>query len=135
DALTVAGVLTTDDFVEERSIRGQILEVDRTAHQQRVPDRVLQVTVGTFDPAVLVRNTAVVARRFHAIVAAQSIVAAGEVLAGFMVEIAEGRRQTVAAMLERSAAECPQRVLQPFGECHVTLATQDDMNVLKARAG
>src|SRR5208283_4860203 len=59
DALTVAGVLTTDDFVEERSIRGQILEVDRTAHQQRVPDRVLQVTVGTFDPAVLVRNTAV----------------------------------------------------------------------------
>jgi hypothetical protein len=37
-------------------------------------------------------------------------------------------------MLERSAAECPQCVLQPFGECHVALATQDDMNVLKARA-
>jgi hypothetical protein len=67
-------------------------------------------------------------------VVAESIVPAGKVLAGLAVEITERGRQTVAAMLKRSAAERPQRILQPFGERHVTLAAQDDMHVLKARA-
>jgi len=37
---------------------------------------------------------------------------------------------TIASMLERRAAERPQRILWPFSECHVTFAAQDDMNAL-----
>ncbi len=120
--MPVAGIFTTDDFVQERSIRSQIIEVDRAAHQQRIPDRVLQVTVGTLDRAVLVCDTAVVACRLHAVVVAQSIVPAGKVLSGLVFEITERSRQTIAAMFERCAAERPQRILQPFRECYVTLA-------------
>jgi hypothetical protein len=88
----------------------------------------------TFDAAVLVRDTAVVAGRFHAVVRAQRIVSAGQVLARVVVKIAERRRQAIAAMLARYAAERPQRVLQAFGQRDVALAAQDDMDVLKARA-
>ena len=38
-------------------------------------------------------------------------------------------------MLARRPTERPQRVLQPLGQGHVTLAAQDDMDVLEARAG
>ena len=36
-------------------------------------------------------------------------------------------------MIERAAAERPQRVLQPFGERHIALATQDHMGMLEPR--
>src|SRR5215469_10739415 len=50
-----------------------------------------------------------------------------------IVKVAEGRRQTVAAMLQRSAAECPQRILQPLRQSHKALAAEDDLGVLPAR--
>src|ERR1700733_1903312 len=89
----------------------------------------------TFDAAVFVRDTAVVAGRFHAVVRAQRIVSTGQVLARVVVKVAERRGQAIAAMLARYAAQRPQRVLQAFGQCDVALAAQDDMDVLKARAG
>jgi len=48
---------------------------------------------------------------------AQRVIAPGEVGGGVLVEIAEGGRQAVAAMLARGAAERPQRVLQTPSLC------------------
>ena len=38
-------------------------------------------------------------------------------------------------MLARRATECPERVLQPFGQRDIALAAENDVSVLKARAG
>jgi hypothetical protein len=53
---------------------------------------------------------------------AQLLIAPGEVFLCIPVEVAERRRQAVAAVLFRHAAQRPQRVLQPFGERHEALA-------------
>ena len=66
---------------------------------------------------------------------AQRLVAPGQVLAGFAIEIAEGGREAVAAVLARRAAEGPQGVLQPLGEGDIALAAEHDMGMLEARIG
>ena len=38
-------------------------------------------------------------------------------------------------MLARRAAQCPQRVLQPFGKRDIALPAENDVSVLEARAG
>ena len=93
------------------------------------------MAVRAFDRAVLVRHAAIVAGRLHAVMGAQRLVAARQILPRVVVEIAEGRRQAVAAMLQRGAAERPQRVLQPLGQRHEALAAEHDMGVLPAREG
>ena len=87
------------------------------------------------DGAVLVGHATVVARGLHQVVRAQRVVARGQVLARIGIEIAERRRQAVAAVLARRATQCPERVLQAFGQRHIALAAQDDVSVLKAGAG
>ena len=57
---------------------------------------------------------------------------AGQVLRGIGVEIAERRRQAVAAVLARRAAQRPQRVLQALGQRHEALAAEHHMGVLEA---
>ena len=89
--------------------------------------------MGALDRAVLVRDAAIVARRRHAVMGAQLLVAPGEVLLGITIEIAERRRQAVAAVLLRYAAQRPQRVLQAFRERHKALAAEHDMGMLEAR--
>src|ERR1700731_1971467 len=37
-------------------------------------------------------------------------------------------------MLARCATECPERVLQPFGQRDIALAAEDDVSMFKARA-
>ena len=66
---------------------------------------------------------------------AQRLVAPGQILARVAVEIAEGGREAVAAMLLRRAAERPQRVLQTLGQCHEALAAEHDMGMLEAGEG
>jgi hypothetical protein len=66
---------------------------------------------------------------------AQRFVAARLILPRVVLEIAEGGRQTVAAMQQRRLAERPQRVLQPLGQRHEALAAKHDMTVLPAREG
>ena len=63
------------------------------------------------DGAVLVGNAGVVAGRRHAVVGAQRLIALSLILQGIALEIAERRREAVAAMLERRAAKRPERVL------------------------
>ena len=66
---------------------------------------------------------------------AQLLVAPGQVLLRLAIEVAERRRQAVAAMLFRHAAQRPQRVLQAFGERHEALAAEHHMGMLEAREG
>ena len=87
----------------------------------------------TFDRTVLMRHTSIVTRWLHAVMGAQRVVALRQVLAGVLVQIAERRRQAVAAVLARRTADHPQCVLQPLGQCHEALAAKDDMGMLKAR--
>src|SRR5437764_736977 len=89
--------------------------------------------MGALDRAVLVGDTAIVARRRHAVMGAQLLIAPGEVLLGLTIEVAERCRQTVAAVLLRHPAQRPQRVLQAFRQRHEALAAEHDMGMLEAR--
>src|SRR5713226_9931157 len=93
------------------------------------------MAVRAFDRTVLVRYASIVAGRLHAVMSAQRLVAACLILPCVVVEIAEGGGQAVAAMLQRGAAERPQRILQALGQRHEALAAQHDMSMLPAREG
>lgn len=107
EPLGVARIAPPDDLVDEAAIVVERIEVARTAQQQGVLDCLLEMTVRAFDRAVLVRHTAVVASWLHAVMRAQRLIAAGLIVPRIVVEIAEGGRQAVAAMLQGSAAERP----------------------------
>src|SRR6185312_5494196 len=132
NALQCPGVLAADELIDKAPIHRQVVKVRTPAQQQRIPDSLFQVSVWALDRAILVRDAAIVAGRLHAIVSAQSFVTRSEVFACVVVEIAEGGRETVAAMLAGSPTERPERVLQSFGERDIALATEDDMGMLKA---
>src|SRR6266852_4749293 len=85
----------------------------------------------TLDRTVLVRDTRIVARRRHAVMGAQLLVAPGQVLLGIPMEVAERRRQAVAAMLAWHTAQRPQRALKAFRERHKTFAAEYHMGMLK----
>ncbi len=107
ETLLVARVAPPDDLVDEAAIRIQVGEVARPAQQQRILDRQLQMAVRAFDRPVLMRDAAIVAGRLHAVMRAQRLVATRLILPRVVVEIAEGGRQAVAAMLQGSPAERP----------------------------
>ena len=135
DPLGVAGIGAADDLVDEGSVGGQIGEVGRSAQQQGIGERALEMAVRAFDRAVLVRHAGIVAGRGHAVVGAQRLVAQGEVRLRRRVEVAEGRRQAVGPVLARRSAEQPQGVLQPFGQGDEALAAEDHVRVLEAGIG
>src|SRR5438045_8432226 len=93
------------------------------------------MAVRTFDGAVLVRQAPIVAGRLHAVMSAQRLVAWRLVLPRVIVEIAEDSRQAVAAVLQRSLAERPQRILQSLRQCHKALTAKHDMSIFHAREG
>jgi hypothetical protein len=64
---------------------------------------------------------------------AQRLVATREILLCVTIEVAESGRQAVAAVLQGREAEPPQRILQPLGQRHETLAAEHDMGVFPAR--
>src|SRR5579859_1314860 len=132
DAFEMARVLATDDLIDKAAIGAEILEVCSASQQQGVLDSALEMAMGAFDRAVLMGDTAIVASGLHSIVSAQQVVTRGEILASGPIQIAERGRQTVAAMLARCTAERPECILQPFGQSHIALASEDDMGVFKA---
>src|SRR6516164_9551379 len=88
-----------------------------------------------FDRSVLMRQPPIVAGRLHAVMRAQCLIASRLILPRAVVEIAEGSREAVAAMLQRRAAERPQRILQTLRQGHEALTTEHDMSMLPAREG
>ena len=77
----------------------------------------------------------VVACRRHAVVLAQGVKAAGQVVLCGLVEVLEGRRQAVGAMDRRDPTERPEGILQALGQGHIALAAQNHMGVLEAAIG
>ena len=80
-------------------------------------------------------DAGIVAGRRHAVMGAERLVALRQILLGVGVEIAEGRRETVAAMLLGNAAQRPQGVLQPFRQRDKAFAAEHDMGVFEAGEG
>src|SRR5690242_20722046 len=110
--LAVTSIAPADDLVDQAAIGFESVEIARAAQQQRVLDRPLQMAVWAFDRTVLVRQAPIVAGRLHAVMGAQGLVAPRLILPRVGVEIAERRREAIAAMLQRGSAERPQCVLQ-----------------------
>ena len=131
DALDEIGVALADDAIDERAISVEIGEVARATQQQRVFQRLLEMAMGAFDRAVLMRDADIVARRHHAVMVHQRGVALGDIVARIGGKIAERRREAVAAMLLRRAAERPQGVLQTLGQGGEALSAEHDMGVLE----
>jgi hypothetical protein len=135
EPLADASIAPSDNLVDEAAIGLERVEIARSAQQQRVLECSLQMAVRAFDRPVLVRQAPIVAGRLHAVMRAQCLVAARLILPRVVVEIAEGGRQAVAAMLQGSAAERPQRILQALGQGHEALTAEHDMSMLPAREG
>src|SRR6267143_2938737 len=132
EPLAVASIAAPDDLVDKAAIGLEVVEVTRSAQQQRVLDRLFEMAVRAFDRPVLVRHAAIVAGRLHAVMRAQRLVAARLILPRVVIEIAEGGGQAVAAMLQRGAAERPQRILQTLCFFNDTATTEHDMGMLPA---
>ena len=92
----------------------------------------LEMAMRAFDGAVLVGDALVVARRRHAVMGAQTVVASGHILARVRGEIAERGGEAVAAVFERRPAERPQGVLQSFRQSDEAFAAEHDMGVFEA---
>jgi hypothetical protein len=133
--LADASIAAPDNLVDEASIGLERVEIARPAQQQRVLDRPLHMAVRAFDGAVLVRQAPIVTGRLHAVMSGQRLVAPRLILPRVIAEIAEGSRQTVAAVLQRGLAERPQRILQTLRQCHEALTAEHDMSMLPAREG
>src|SRR5208282_5832868 len=82
---------------------------------------------------VLMREAGVVTGWRHAVMAAERLVALRQILLRVGIEIAEGGRQAIAAMLLGNAAERPQRILQALGQRDEALAAEDNMGMLETR--
>ena len=91
--------------------------------------------VRAFHGAVFVRLAAVVARRRHAVVRAQRRIACRGILSPVPIQVAIGRREAVAAVLERRPAEAPKRVLQPLGQGREALPAQHHVGVGEGGVG
>ena len=122
-----------DDVAHEAAIGLERVEVAVAPQHQRLIEGALEVPVGSLDRAVLMREAAVVARRGHAVVPAELAVAGGEVV--LLLQVLEGGRQAVGAMLGGNAARLPERVLQPVCQGGEALAALDHLGMLPAREG
>jgi hypothetical protein len=120
---------------DEGAVGVEALEVAAPAQQQRLVQARLDVGVAALDRAVLVRQAPVVARRDHAVVAAERGVAAGDVLGRVRAEVAEGGREAVGAVLDGRAAEGGQGGLQARRQRGEALAAEDHLGALEAREG
>ena len=135
DGTAAGGVLPADGLVEEAAIGIEAVEIGAAAQQQRLGNGRLEMRVRPLDRTVLMGEAAVVAGRPHAVMRAQRFVAGGQVRRGRLVEIAERRREAVAAMLRRRAAETPQRVLQTARQGHEAFAAEHHLGVRPAGEG
>ena len=91
--------------------------------------------MGAFDAAVLMGSAAVVARGAHAVVVAQFLVAAGDIVSGGFIEVVVGGRQAVGTVLFRDRTEQPQGVLTAAAQGDEALAAEDHVSVLETRVG
>ena len=89
----------------------------------------------TLDRTILVRNTQIVPGRHHVVMLHQRLIALRQILLRITVQVAERRRQTIAAMLAWRSSQRPQCVLQPLGQRDKAFAAEHDVGMLEAREG
>jgi len=135
DQLVAPGVAAADQVGDPVAVGAEAVKIGAAAQHQRLGGGALEMAVLALDRAVLVRDARVVAGRGHAVMLAQRLVAAGLVGGGIAVEVAEGGREAVGAMLGRCAAKRPQGVLQAAGQGGEALAAQHRFGVLPAGIG
>src|SRR3979411_2350892 len=135
DPFAIVGVASANNLVDEAAISVQVVEVPTATQQQCVLRRLLEMSMRTLDGAILVRNTAVVPGRCHIVVTHQRLIAQRQIFLSVAVQVAECRRETIAAMLARRSSKYPQRILQPLGQRDKALATKHDVGMLEAREG
>src|SRR5437763_5220831 len=129
----MVGVAPANDLVDETAVGVQVVKVTTAPQEQCILQRLLEMAVRTLDRAILVRDTRVVPCRYHVVIAHEPLVAPRQIFLRIAVQVAECRRETVAAMLARRAAESPQRILQTLGKGHKALAAEHDAGMLEAR--
>ena len=78
-------------------------------------------------------DTQVVPGRYHVVMAHEPLVTPRQIILNGAVQIAERRREAIAAMLARHAAERPQCILQTLGQRDKALAAEHDVGMLEAR--
>lgn len=62
NALTMGSIATADDLIDKGAIRAEVVEFLGPPHQQGIMNGVLEMAMGAFDRAVLMRDAFVVAR-------------------------------------------------------------------------
>src|ERR1700744_2507689 len=120
----------TDHLIDKPAVVGEVGKVAAPAQQQSLLQRSLEMGMWSLDRAVLVCQATIVARWRHAIVRTQRLVALSQILRRIGLEIAERRRETVAAVFLRCATERPQGVLQTLGQGDEALAAQYHASLL-----
>jgi hypothetical protein len=105
--LAATRVAPGDQVGDPDAIGIEALEIDAATKQQSLGHTALEMSVLTFNGAVLMRHPGVIAGWCHLVVCAQRLVATRLVDLGIVIEIAERGRQTVGAVLNRHAAERP----------------------------
>jgi len=98
-------VASGDQDVDEAPVVLDAGEVAADAQDQRLFDGFLEMPVLGLHRAVLVSLAAVVAAGVHAVVADEGVIAPGDVLTLVGVQVAEGGREAVGAVLPGRPAE------------------------------
>jgi hypothetical protein len=129
DSLAIVGVASANDLVGKAAVGIQVVEVSAAAKEQRILQRLLEMPVRALNGAILVCDAQVIPGRYHVVMAHQSLIAQRQIL----LQVAECRREAVAAMLARRPAERPQRILQTRRQRDEALAAEHDMGMLEAR--
>jgi len=114
EAILSTGVPRRHDLLQELPILVAVGELAAAAEQQRLIDRGLEVTVRRLRVAVLVRLPRVDPLARHAVVRQQ--IAIARLKLARRREVVHRRRQGIAAVPSRYAAQFPERVLQAVGE-------------------
>ena len=95
NAPAMSSVATADDLVDKGAVRTEVVEFLGPPHQQGIMNSVLEMAMGAFDRAVLMRDALVIARRGHPIMRAKLVVTACEIDLGVGVEVARKRLRFV----------------------------------------
>ena len=125
-------VMLAHDLRDEGPVGIEAGEITRAAQAKGLIEPRLEVAVPALDRAILVRDTAIVARRLHAVVGAERLVAVAKVLLDVTLEVGESCREAVGPMLLGHPAELPEGILQATGEGREALAAEDDLGMLPA---
>src|SRR5208282_167668 len=112
DPLAIVGVAPAYDLVDTAAIGIQVVELTAATQQQCVLQCLLEMAMRTLDAAILVCDTQVVAGRNQLVMPHQRLVAPRQILLSVAVQVAECRREAIAAMLARCPAKRPQCILQ-----------------------